>query len=787
MRKINQLLEYMQAGAQRLLEQGGFDNGWEFKVTQSEAVRAYINFLRNENLSAEERLEGFFDIATGVGKTAIFVAIVHAASRIAQENKDDLRSVIVVPTKILLKQTADSFNTYAPNTVGHIGFYGDGHKNLKQPITLMTYNAWTELSKSGTISADNVDLLISDEAHRGTSEERVFLSKTFNGIVRLAFTASSEFDNEKAVYNSHKHKVYYKSLAEAVKGGELANYIQVQFHVIRAKPSRKLQDQFEDNNSDINGEAKRKLKQAAWTKWAVRYYREGRDNITGDLVSDNQASFFVDDTTHADRLERALNSDEGLMMVARSRNCAAVAVAVHSRISKKEQEQRLEAYKAGMYLAVIGDSMLKEGFDHDRMKTVIDWPHGSLVDKVQILGRGARKWFNETKNRFEGLVFADTIIYVGSGNPTQDALNRDQAIRNAILASDVLDGVFVFDAKIKDENTRKGGTRDGRHPSPFAGDPDVEEYTTLESIKTLLGERANLRNDKEVMDAYRQANVTLKDIKDAIDGYRKDNNGRNPSGKAEGLVKHGFLAGKVGWVAVCAFFFRGSKGLCDDPEFQQWSKELSEKGLQPSLSEFLKKLNYSERLSGIIHQYVTIEGIKSCVKEYRKNNNSQNPTTRSGKIEYGPYAGMITWGGLRSVIVNGAYGLSEDPEYQSWTNKLKENKLQPSLAEFMIEFGFQDRSLRLQERPSLTFESVRQSVIDYLESRQGKRPNGRMKELISTGSLKDHYTWVAVNAALMSGNNGLSADPEWKEWSDKLKQENITPSLPQLIKICVPS
>lgn len=138
MRKNEQLLKYMQAGAQRLLEKEGFDNGWKFKTTQSDAIQAYANFLKDERLPAEERLEGFFDIATGVGKTAIFVAIVSAANQIAQENNDELRSVIVVPTKILLKQTADSFNTFAPSIMEHIGFYGDGHKNLKQPITLMT-------------------------------------------------------------------------------------------------------------------------------------------------------------------------------------------------------------------------------------------------------------------------------------------------------------------------------------------------------------------------------------------------------------------------------------------------------------------------------------------------------------------------------------------------------------------------------------------------------------------------------------------------------------------------
>lgn len=334
----------------------------------------------------------------------------------------------------------------------------------------------------------------------------MFLSQIFNGAVRLAFTASSEFDNEKAVYNSHKHEIYHKPLAEAVKDGELAAYIQTQFHIVRAEPSQKLKDKFD---GEINGEAKRKVRQEAWTKWAVRYYREGRDRKTEDLVSDNQAGFFVDDISHANKLEKTLNADEALATLAKNRNCKAVAAAIHSKMPKKEQERRLDDYKAGKYMAIIGDEMLKEGFDHESMKTVIDWPHGSLVDKVQILGRGARKWFNTSKDRFEGLVFADTIVYIGSDDPEIDKSNRAQALRNAILASDVLEDIHVF-APDEDDKPRQGGREGGGYSPPFEDDLDVEEYTTLEAIKTLLGERSKLRRE-HLIPITRKMRQTLND------------------------------------------------------------------------------------------------------------------------------------------------------------------------------------------------------------------------------------------------------------------------------------
>jgi len=496
MRRNQKLIGYMQEAVKRLLERDGFENGWKFKKSQREALQAYAKFLDDTSLPLRERMAGYFDIATGAGKTAIFVGLVSMANEIAEERGDEFRSVVVVPTNLLLEQTSDEFNEISPSMDGKIGFYGDGNHTLSKPITIMTYNAWTKLSDEEKLNAQNVDLLISDEAHRGTSKERSLISKIFNGVVRLAFTATPEFDPDKAVEHSHKHEIYKKPLIEAVRDKELAAYIQVQPYVIRARPSKKLKDKF--GGEEITGDAKRKLRQDAWTKWAVRFYREGRDRQTDDLVSDNQAGFFVDDIDHAVSLRKALNSDPALKRKAKELGYKDVAVDVHSRaLTKGERKKRIKDYEKGRYMAIIGDQMLKEGFDHKQMKTVIDWQHGSLVDKLQILGRGARKWFNKAKKRWEGLTFADTVVYVGSDDPEEDDYLREQALRKAILASDILDGnnlVCDPEFEIEQKRKRKRGKADG-YPPVFMDDDDVEEFTTAGEIKTLLAERSTLRRD----------------------------------------------------------------------------------------------------------------------------------------------------------------------------------------------------------------------------------------------------------------------------------------------------
>jgi superfamily II DNA or RNA helicase len=499
------VLSYLQKGVKSLLKQGRFDNGWFFRTSQRESLEAYDAYLHRTDLTDAEKLRGFFEMPTGVGKTAVFVAIITAAQKAAQKDGQTLNTKIIVPTIQLLEQTQKSFHKFAPSQKNNIGLYGDGEKNLSHPITIMTYNAWVDLTETGEISAKNTDILIFDEAHRGTSGLRVDLFDAFDDgkTCCIAFTATAHFDEEKSVEQTHKRQIYYKSLPDAVRSNELAHYIHTQFYVIRVEPKKKAKSEFEDA---ATGKKKNNYvrRQKAWNQRAVIIFSEGTDRLTGDKLSDNQAGFFVADTPQADHLEKLLNTNRKLAHKAAAMGCKSVAVAIHSHMSPKKQKQRMEDYQAGKYMAVIGDEKFKEGFDHEPMKTIIDWPHGSLVDKRQILGRGARQCKNPRKNnRDEGLAFIDTIVYVGSNDPDEDALLRGRAIRNAVLAIDILEEAVVLSP---------GKMPQLDYPPALKNKPEkikgqsIEEYTDLVRIHDLLKERSRLRREHviEITEEMRQ-------------------------------------------------------------------------------------------------------------------------------------------------------------------------------------------------------------------------------------------------------------------------------------------
>lgn len=223
--KSELLLDYLKQGIDNLLEHEAFDNGWEFKPTQNEALHAYKNFLNDERLTPEQRLKGYFEIPTGVGKTAIFIGIIAAAHKAAEQNGDKLKTAVVVPTKQLLHQTLtafqgndlepddkDYFEGFAPQLKNKIGLFGDGKRSLSHPLTIMTYDAWYDLSQQGKINSENIDILISDEAHRGTSERRIEnIKDIFNAsTAQIAFTATAHFDEDKSVEASHEREIFYK-------------------------------------------------------------------------------------------------------------------------------------------------------------------------------------------------------------------------------------------------------------------------------------------------------------------------------------------------------------------------------------------------------------------------------------------------------------------------------------------------------------------------------------------------------------------------------------------------
>lgn len=511
MKNQDRLLGYLKTALAELVESGAFSGGQEFRHSQDMALKAYLALLQNNALSVEEKLRRFFEIPSGVGKTAIFIGIIEKMMAAAERDGSRLRSMIVVPTIKLLYQTKKRFAEFAPAIADKIGFYGDGHKDLRKPVTIISYDSWAALVDEGRLTSDNVDILISDEGHRGTSQKRVdHIWNAFDyDILSLGFTATARFDEKKTIALTHNAPAFERSLIDAVKDGELAAYIQSMLYIIRVLPPTLAQEfaAAEQGLENYHSE----LKRLAWSQRVVAILRDGVDPQTGDLLSDNQIGVFCASTRHADQTEVLLNTDEVLRFKATQLGMKGVAVAVHSSLTKKQQRERLEEYENGQWMIVLSDELLKEGYDYPPMKTLVDYYHMSLVDKGQIIGRTSRQWENTVKMRYEGATIIDVLAYVGDHDPDTDAAIRRRMLRNAVLSWDIIGGTQVLSQ--------------GYTPVPQAKRPkkenglsvvdiarivghEVEAYVELESLDIVHAEREKiaLNSDEyiEITEAMRQ-------------------------------------------------------------------------------------------------------------------------------------------------------------------------------------------------------------------------------------------------------------------------------------------
>jgi len=442
------LISILTEATDRLVSREAFDSGFKFHLTQGYAICAYNVFLRREGWSDERKLKGFFELPTGIGKSAIIAGILDEALRISEERGVPFEAWVFVPRLNLAEQLKGDFEKFAPRSANRIGLVNGHVKDYRQPITISTYESWFPSIERGEFQPETNKhrMIISDEGHRGLSQNRIELLKQYEGeAVCLAFTATASFDRDKTVEKTHVNQIYHESIALAVMGGELAAYIQTRRYCIRVAPQDELEIGIEDT-----WQYRAKIKRTAWSKRVIEILRDSHDIRTGDPYSDNQAAFYCDGIDHANQLEEMLRTDEELWAKAKRMGMEGVAVSIHSGMTDNEQRDRLEAYKSGQYMAIVGDAMFKEGFDHPPMKTVFDYPRGSLVDKSQILGRGARKWWNETKQRYEGLTFIDTFVYIGSQDSVIDAENRREAFRKTVTARDVLENSYILGPGVQD-------------------------------------------------------------------------------------------------------------------------------------------------------------------------------------------------------------------------------------------------------------------------------------------------------------------------------------------------
>ncbi|MBP7992479.1 MAG: DEAD/DEAH box helicase [Candidatus Magasanikbacteria bacterium] len=321
----------------------------ERQVDVFDDIRKFLE--RNEK-------EGYLKLPTGFGKTVLFTELVESTN---------LKSLIVVPTKLLITQTEKKFKQFAPDvTVGKV--YGEEEKVYGQQATLITYDSLILGLDDGTINPKDYDLMILDEAHVILSEARSEAVAQFSDVVKLGFTATPIYEpGEKEVGNILGTEIHSIKIREAVEGGYLSS-----FSSIAARTEVDLSGVKVTASGEYNAvELAKAVDIESRNKAAVELYKQAFD---GRL-----AVAYCVGVTHAENLAKLFN-DSGVP-----------SAYISGDTSVKEQEEIFKKYEAGEIKVLCNADLLIAGFDEPQASVCLNLrPTKSLVVAEQRGGRVLR-------------------------------------------------------------------------------------------------------------------------------------------------------------------------------------------------------------------------------------------------------------------------------------------------------------------------------------------------------------------------------------------------------------
>ncbi len=409
------------------------------KGTQREAFDAYI-----EGFSEDHR-HGYFEIPTGVGKTALFIALVKNYFDAADGKRNVPRSLIVVPSEKLAVQTAQALAKFLPELAptietdddqgreidwenSHVGLQYSKmkHADRKPRVLITTYQSLNGDREDKVYPPDEYGLVIYDEGHALTAGQYGMAVDKFSKSIQLAVSATPEYSEEKTVSARLPHRYYGISIGDAVNRGDLCNprpvLLKTNYTVDKAKFKKYVEQRKGAPLTDA--QLTSLLNEQTRNRAAMEAYLLGADPDSGERYLGQNGMIFCGSTDHVDDFTRQFDDlidkpkyrpvrqwlkEEGVELIAPVHGKIKGAwlkkgllangngkVITEGRKYEGNKEWYSEAeifdlHAKGKILLLASVKKLKEGYDSPRDSIIIDTVDRlSKVDATQIVGRGFR-------------------------------------------------------------------------------------------------------------------------------------------------------------------------------------------------------------------------------------------------------------------------------------------------------------------------------------------------------------------------------------------------------------
>lgn len=223
---------------------------------------------------------------------------------------------------------------------------------------------------------DKVDVVLIDEVHRHLGEKTVAgMRKIFPNAVRIAFTATPDFSEDRSVTGEYGEKIITRSIVEAIRAGHVSPVTAFLYVT---------EGQIDYLDPAVKDFTPRELRRLA--NFVAR--NDAIVDIAHDLVQDGRQGFITtipgEDLLHADLLKKMLDTQQVTMPDGTVRHIRSHVM----RGGAKDTPERLQDFEDGAFDILLYCDLLREGLTSRAASFLLNGrPRTSIVDLTQDLGR----------------------------------------------------------------------------------------------------------------------------------------------------------------------------------------------------------------------------------------------------------------------------------------------------------------------------------------------------------------------------------------------------------------
>ena len=402
-------------------------------------------------MPVEQIAHSYFKLPTGFGKTVMFSLLADEYINQLTINSADLsknKVIILIPRLSLIEQTREKLKEFA--NIDTVSVFDAKHKQTDRGIIISTYQSMEKLFHR--IGAENIGLIIADEAHHAIGNKRMSVLNRISGYAPIiGFTATPVYSETHAVSDLLGAEIYAMGIGDAVNNEMLCPVKNILYRTSMVFDPSVLG--FVQGSGDFNWKeiieagtqfdimVKEIAQIYAYGECDGKPFREMKTMINCPNIDIA--------TAQACAINRVIGRD--------------VAVPLHSK--QKNFSSLMQDFRDNKFNVVCQVNTLTEGFDDEEIALCINYPSASAVRIEQASGRVLR--INQN-NPHKIAYVLDTVFRGGEQEPIEDTIITARE-HGQVLFRDIAGAAVLIPNDFQYE-PRYGGEHCGNTPIDFKFD-----------------------------------------------------------------------------------------------------------------------------------------------------------------------------------------------------------------------------------------------------------------------------------------------------------------------------